>query len=351
MPAVWLLACALATSSAAAQQAPGASALAVDAAESCATRAAIVARVRKRAPQLAFDVAGGPALHVAIERAPSAVGATLTVQSAGGERSERRLSATSCADIVDAVALLIALTLDPFGASAAERPPRSASDEHAPEPLAAPVEPAPAVEAVAVPSPEPVPEKSTAPAVSAPSVEPATSRAAWRLEELALGVSGGALAGPSPEVMPTAQLWAFASLRGWGVLVPALRVQGQHAFETEVTYDAGVASFVLDALAVDLCALRFHGGIVALRACAAGSFGSFRARGSATFEPRSYGRRWLSAGPALRATLEVGILQLEARFTAEAVLERYRFAFQPQVFHRAAPWAAQANLGVGVRFP
>ena len=107
--------------------------LEVQALPECTTREELAARVAARSRRIHFDddKAVGPTVRAAIAAAPrgGAVGELVIVQP-GGKSSSRRLSAPSCAEATDAIALIIALTLDPMSATGS-----SSATQLAPTPL------------------------------------------------------------------------------------------------------------------------------------------------------------------------------------------------------------------------
>ena len=93
----------------------------VDASPSCSTRDELIARVAARSTRIQFvnDAAGVPALTARIEvGARGVVIADLTVVEPDGRKFARRLEAPSCAAATDALALVVAITLDPSAAAA-----------------------------------------------------------------------------------------------------------------------------------------------------------------------------------------------------------------------------------------
>ena len=107
----------LLSSAAASAAAPANTArLEVDAAPGCSTRDELIARVAARSTRIRFvnDATGVPALTARIEAGPrGGVVAELIVEEPDGRRFARRLAAPSCAAATDAVALVVAITLDP----------------------------------------------------------------------------------------------------------------------------------------------------------------------------------------------------------------------------------------------
>src|SRR5262245_50967169 len=103
----------------------------------CAARPEVVKLIARRSARIRFDdgAAAGPALRVAVDTAaPRAIAATLSIAWPDGSRSERHLSAPTCAETADAIALVVVLALDP--AAVEREPPLAAPRPAGPPPRA-----------------------------------------------------------------------------------------------------------------------------------------------------------------------------------------------------------------------
>src|SRR6187431_668793 len=92
--------------------------LELDAEPGCTTRVDLITRVRARSPRVGFvDDGSGLSIRVRISPAPSSrVAAEVTFANPGMKSSLRHVLARSCTEAADAVALIIAVTLDPTSA-------------------------------------------------------------------------------------------------------------------------------------------------------------------------------------------------------------------------------------------
>ncbi len=325
----------------------------VDAEPTCATDTAIAARVATRSQKLAFAAdGGGPQLRVRIERtAAGAVDAALWI-AIDGRSSERRLHAASCAEAVDAVALLITLALDPAAATRAQTPrskPAPAAPSTPAPPSAAEAPPS-AASLDAGPSPAPPPAPVATGSPREPEREPAKGAPAEF--SFAAHLEGRGLFGPAPAMLTGAGIAVLVSWERDSVLTPALGLAASHSWLGPVETAGGRASFQLQLVRLDACILRVRFGPAALRGCGTGAIGSYHARGSDTYEPRSHARLFSLAGGALFAEVALGSRAV-VRATAglAAPLRRDAFEFRPDVFHRVAALALDLGLGVGARFP
>jgi len=335
-----LLAAALAASSAPAWGQTTAARLEVEAQPSCSTRDELIARVAARSARIRF-VDGGAGVPVMTARidagAKGAVVAELTVVEPDGRRFARRLEAPSCAAATDALALVVAITLDPSAATAEAAAPSDA----------VPSQGTAAGGAAAAPPASPLPTDDH-PTINreAPAPESEPTR------RLTVGAAGALIAGPAPTVMPGIALEAQAALDRASVWSPAAILTLAHVWSRALPETGGTAEFALDLLGLDLCPLRLALGGLEMRACGAGSVGRLAAQGSNTYDPRSVARPFATAGGTVRLAWAFGSrVEARARFGGGATLWRDAFEFSPGVFHRVASVTLVGDLGIGVRFP
>jgi len=371
--------------------------LEVQALPDCTSREEVAARVAARSRRIHFDDdATGPTLRAVIAAGPrgGAVGELVIVQP-DGRSSTRRLAAPSCAEATDAIALIIALTLDPAAAAtpghvsattagrpatagghpaaAASRTTQTAGANEstdtttttttgtttASEPPRAPSVGS-AVREPPPPRPPAPPTTATAPAppliaadaepsgvvTSSPPVAVATQ------SRFGAGALGQAIFGPAPGALPGVGVYLIAALDRDALWSPALVVSATRAWSGALIEPGGTATFTFDAASLDACALRLHLAFWEARACATALYGRLAASGSETYSPASATRPFAAAGGAALLSVELGrVFELAGRVGAGASLIRDSFAFSPTVFHRTADLTVAAGLGLGVRFP
>jgi len=327
--------------------------LEVDAAPGCSTRDELIARVVARSTRIRFvaDATGVPTLTVRIEaRSRGGVVAELIVVEPDGRRFARRLEAPSCAAATDAVALVVAITLDPSAAtgeasaSAGTTGTTGTTSDGVGKGTAA----------AGATSPTPAPESGSAPAP--PDAATGTGDAgeaplpATRL--LTAAVAAAAVVGPAPTPMPGIAVEAQAALDRASILSPALVLTLAHVWSGGQMESGGTAAFTLDLLGLDACPVRVALLALEARACAAGSVGRLAAQGSQTYEPASVASPFATVGGTVRLAVLLGSrLELRARFGAGATLWRDAFRFNREVFHQVASVTLVGDLGIGVRFP
>jgi hypothetical protein len=305
----------------------------VDAQPSCSSRDELIARIAARSTRIRFvdDGDGIPRMTARIDAAPKGlVVAELTVVEPDGRRFSRRLEAPSCAAATDALALVVAITLDP-SASLAEAPPdASATTKVAPPP-----------------PPETTVARTASPAGAGAVAPPVAST-----RRLTVAVTGEVIAGPAPTVMPGVAMEIQAALDRTSLWSPAIILTLSHLWSGVQSEPGGDADFVLDLVGLEACPVRLTAALLEARACAAGALGRLTANGSNTYDPQAVVRPFGTAGGTARLGMVLGgRVELRARFGAGATLWRDAFQFSPNVFHRVASVTLVGDVGVGVRFP
>jgi hypothetical protein len=318
--------------------------LEVEALPACSTRDELVARIVARSTRIRFvnEGTGVPELTARIEvGAKGVVVAELRVVEPDGRKFQRRIQAPSCAAATDALALVVAITLDPsanmgdVAAGGAGSDGRSAASAAPPPPRAPDAPPA---------EPPPLP-RSDGETLPGEAVGPGTYR-------LTAGVFVEAVAGPAPVAMPGPAAEIQAAYDRTSILSPALALTFAHLWSGPLREGGGTARFTLDWIGLDACPIRLTVLRFEARACAAAAVGRLAAEGSNTYEPRFVARAFATAGGTARlALLLPWRLEVRGRLGAGATLWRDAFQFTPEVFHRTASVTLVGDVGIGVRFP
>jgi len=266
--------------------------------------------------------------------------AELVLATPGAEQPPRRFVARSCAEVADAIALIIAVTLDPTsvrnsvatGNTAAATEPRSDGvtppDKRPDQPPASPV----------------APPATLAPATPAPPV------ASAKKQRFSAYVAGQTIFGAAPSVMPGLALYAMAALDGEGVWSPALFIGATHVWRDDLSEPGGAASFTLDAASLDACPFRVGRSRFVARPCASALVGRLATSGADTEQAASSTRPFATAGVALNASYGTTV-ELSARLSAGMTLIRDSYDFGGLTFHRAGAITVAASLGAGLRWP
>jgi len=281
-------------------------------AASCPSEGELLAEVRRRAPG-AERVLGGQ----------SEVRALLTVAADGEHQlgiididssdgpTHREIEADDCAEVVRALALILAMAIDPEAGSS----PRAHES-------VAKVEPA-----------RPPPRRPM------PTTKPL---AFWWAAGASVGLTGGVAPSPSLSEGLLLELGRGHEL-GFS---PHARVAGVHAHGS-ATARAGSADFDLLGLRIASCPYRISVGLV-LSGCASFDWGRLQGRGSRTSAAQSSSANWFGPGGFVDAELRaLPWLRLQLELGALFPLARDRFYFGPdETVHRIPSVAGYGGLNV-----
>jgi hypothetical protein len=314
------------------------------AADGCPDRASFEARVQAHTTRARFvDDGQGRTFELRLGAGQSP-GGQMTVRRAGAGEGTRQVHASTCSEAADALALMVALAIDP--SAVLVPPPATSASSPAPMP-AAPWEsaysvagPPPAAPAVVPPA---APDRGeTAPPSQAP---PARSLSLGADLVIAQGVAPTALVGASPFV-------------GWrsvtrSAIAPSIRAAFLRASSSEVDVTGGSATFVWTVGSVDGCILSWPRGSARVLACARVEGGTLQGTGAKIPGAHSNTRTWLAAGPLARGEWDVlAPLFLEADVAALVHITADRFYFVPDTTVYEVPLVGiVASAGVGVHFP
>jgi len=326
----------------------------------CATSSALMARVRARAPRIRFVEDGGvPIVRASFQALPSGkVVSEVSVAAPDVDLPERQLQASSCVDALDAVALIIAISIDPESATLTIEDNDANRRERASRNGAASTTSA----GSAAGAKGEGPSGNTVPAVSKAPKEPekaanttpsgGTQRGQKDRATTRLGaqIAGEALFGPTPGVLPGVALYLSAGLDRTTAWSPFVALGALHAFGDHTVQNRGTAGFALDALSLDGCPLRWVAGAVEARACASALLGQLSAHGSDTRNAASTARIFAASGASTLVTFRIHpSLELSLRAGADVNFVRDSFEFAPVIFHTVAPVTFFTSLGLGVR--
>jgi hypothetical protein len=285
------------------------------------------------------DVASAPIeVHAAIARTGEEAWRVELAITQHGERRLRRLTASSCEELGDAVALLVALAIDPdmrtrLGAA----PPDEPYAREGQQPPAAASLPAPAG------SPAPLParaEPMARPAMPYASFTGSTRRLRW---DGFFGVGPVVEAGVLPHP-------GFGVSLAAGVDVERLRLELGARYVTSARTDQGVYLH-LEAVALRVCWLVPLGRDARLGPCAVGELGQLRADGSragAGSDSADWGAA--RAGAHIEAR-PLHPLHLALQADAGLPFGRPTFIVRGEQDHRPASVVAGARILLEVHIP
>jgi hypothetical protein len=348
----------------------------------CITRDNIASRVAARSSRIRLDAddASVEATVTVTSQQPGNVTAELRMMGPDTAATPRRVVARSCQEAADAVALMMAVTLDP---TPLRNAPRSATTEpargretlappaHAPPPVRNEPRPSATV-ATAAPAIVSVPaEISTTAPAQAPVVLPARTTPPPRPIDAKVhpspgpigevgpasetnlqfggGLAGQAVFGAAPSALLGVGVTLMLAAERSGLWAPALLVGGAHVVRSGLSEPGGTASFTLDAGVIDGCPSRWRWSRVSVRPCASLLVGRLATQGGNTNEPASAVRPFGASGLALAATFG-RTLQISGRLGVGVALIRDSYKFDT-TFFRADWLIISASLGVGASWP
>jgi hypothetical protein len=330
----------------------------------CTGPADLVARVAARSPRIQF-VEDAAAIGVRATFGvvvSGGVSAELVMVESGVARVPRRLVTRTCAEAADAVALMIAIALDPVwvkehravAGRATSEPEVTGSPDRAAGSPSAPPGTSPSTSDLAEKSSAKEPGRQLPPpqvSLPDPTVAGSTSTQALRARpRTSVHLAGQTIWGPAPAVMPGIAVYAVHAWDRDAFWSPAIAVGAFHAWTSDLAEPGGKAAFALDAATLDACALRLRASVVNVRACAAVLVGRLSASGSDTDAPASFAKLFAAAGAASVLTVDLGSrVELSARIGTGLTLWRDSFEFATTPFHTASRFTTSAGIGVGFR--
>ncbi len=314
----------------------------------CGSESDLASRITWRTSRVRIVPVGSSERHldVALETSEGSATATLSLTLPNGRRATRVLKAATCDEAVDAAALVAAVTLDPT-ASTTPTPP--------------------AVDAGASGSGGAAATGGTA-AGPAPSARPpdgqggsagtgdSRSEATWSVF-VPLELVGG----PAPTPLYGVGLGGMGLWERGSVLSPAARLSFAHFFAQEYQEAGGTASFSMNVLSLDLCPARIGNEMIGLFMCGALAYGSLRAEGKQTGDPKTESLEWwVAGGTGLLAFHPIDPIEVSLFGTLGAPLvSGYSFQFgcpsgatdcEPNVFWEVPKLTIQGGVSLGVFF-
>jgi hypothetical protein len=311
--------------------------------QGCPDRGEFQARVES-AGEIRFVAGGATRFDVRIDDGTPLVG-RLVVRRGDEVEGTREVRARTCSALVEALALMVDLAVDPTAAhersangTISQPVPSTAGNfQVASNSSPPPIAPVDHEDLDSLPTPEaepPVPARLLVPHTFYVGVDAA----------LATAVSPHTLAGPAPYV--------GLRLGNPGPFQPALRVAFLYASSGSLEAASGSASFHWAVLRADGSVLTWPPGPAHLLACLRLEAGTLTGAGAVVPDADSRMRVWFAAGPVLRAEwAPIGTLFLDADVAAMLHLTDDRFYFAPDATVYSVPLlGVEAAAGLGVHF-
>jgi hypothetical protein len=267
----------------------------------------------------------------------------LTIVEVDGRQSVRELQAPSCSELVDALALVTALAIDP---RADTRPLETLPQT--------PVSTTPPGSMPLRRTPSSPPHKESAhrqpPASAGRAAAARTAPLRWTL-----GATITALSAVAPTPLIVLGPFGEATWDDHSLLAPTARVQVGISPTSSIDAAGARAHFALRPLGLlETCPLRlsFASWASARPICAAFHAGLVRASSSGTVEPRSETRQWLALGLSARLfEAAVGALRLDLGAGVVFPLARDRYLIEPKVIHKVPVAGFDGSAAIGLRLP
>ena len=296
--------------------------------EGCPDARAFTWMVGERAPRARAARSGEVARVFVAEVQTTADGAVglLTIREPDGSEASRGLRASDCAELADALALIVALTVDPRASTA---------------PL---------------PEPPPAADKPT-PAPGEPTRGPAAAAVAAPTERPSLGFESAAhlivATGMAPGTLPGARISVGLVVGEDRGSAPAARLSVLHAPRRAFGIAGATMSVHWWAAGLQLCPLALPlSEEVTTRPCGQLEWGRLWAEGSNTVGGREAVGRWLAAGALAQLVWTPGgSLLIQAELAGVAPLARDRYLIGSAVVHQLPVIAWRAGMGLGVQVP
>jgi len=279
---------------------------------SCADEPQLLAEIRRRAPhavRVGQESAHEVRARVRVDTLDERRRGVVDVDTRDGT-THREVEGAECAEVVRALALIVAMALEPEGAPAESQPLERTPDRKAP--LRA----------------------------TSPSKRPAVEWGAG----LSVGLQGGVAPSPTLSEGLFVQIGRWRD-RGFSANV---RLAGLHARGSE-SASGGVAHFELLSLRLASCPYRV-GARLQLSGCVSFDWGRLEGSGSETIAAQPSSAPWLGPGAFVDAAIELlPPLHLQLEMGAIFPLARDRFYFGPdETVHRIPAVAGYGGLNVVV---
>ena len=285
-------------------------------------------------------------IHVHASAGPSDGAGRLTVTNTSGITSERQFVGPSCEAVSRALAVMVAVAIDPHALSQGE--PAS------PTPEAPPPEPSPPPEVTPVLEPPPPPLVAPPTPPPPPPTEPPSS---IRLSsEVHLDVTSAVIdaalpvLGVSVEIEPSLARSRF--IPSW--FRPSVALGLRESLPTDVMLQGGSVEFLWTAGNLRLCPFRFsvRDDLLDIALCAETDLGSLRARAQGWKQIGQSSTPWFDAGGSAYAALSLTkALFLSTNVEVIAPFTRRPFGLSNGAVISMAPAVGLlGGVGVGLRF-
>jgi hypothetical protein len=328
----------------------------------CPDEAGFLARIRARTVQARAALPGEPArtFIVTLETGASPWG-QVGVVGADGPQHPRRVEAGTCGEVADALALVVALAVDPRSL------PGSAEAAGGDQPqTTATAAPTPAATATAEPPVPPVPPpqqaalRPTRPAEAEPRppvtpVERPSPTVSSGVGALSIGADVSMSTGASPNVLASVSPFVGLRTRTRSVFEPSARLAFFRAGTPPLAAAGADAAFTWTVGRVDLCPFDLGRSAIQVATCVRAEAGELDVAASHITPALTKRRVWFAAGPLVRAEWSFyrwGFLDLELGALFRVTNDRFYFVpdSPSSTVYQVPLVGVSAGTGLGVRF-
>ncbi len=319
----------------------------------CPDAVTFSAAVNARTTRARAASAGERARTFVVVVAPDGRGVAgrVTIRDLDGRELRRDVTGATCAEVADALALVVALAIDPHASvtpialpPAASAPPSSASTPHSSTPAPPPASAARPPTVLPSPSVSALPPPRSSPSPLAPR----TARVAFG----ALGAGGVFSTGVTPSTLFGLDVFAELRLAADDWMTPSFRIAFERTASDTLTGANGTARFVWTAGRFDACVRGWRAGRLSIGPCARAEVGAISAAGGGVTHPKNETGPWLALAPAVRARVSIAdVLFLDADLALRVALARETFYFEPDAtFYEVPVLGVTGGVGFGAVF-
>jgi hypothetical protein len=325
----------------------------------CPSRESFLARVRARTNLARFvskaeSEKPSRTIVVVAKEGPPAAG-SMSVHGPEGDEEPRWIQGGSCENVADALALMVALTVDPQATE-----PATATSGSSTAAAAAPAPPASVAEVPpSVPAGPPVgtvasPRAPAPPVASAERPTNATRQIGSRpaTHSLSAGADLAVGTGVAPQALLAPSLFVGWTPLGAWIVAPSIRAQFVRTDTGTLDVTGGGARFTWTAGRVDACGMFDATAALRVGPCARFEAGLLEVSGENVPAAQTQQSPWLAAG--LVAHIEwtlIGPLFLDSEVGPLFHVTAHRFFFRPDTTAYKVPFLGMdADLGLGVQF-
>jgi hypothetical protein len=307
----------------------------------CPVVDAFVGEILARTPRAQRTTGDAPVrtFVVSVTKGAEASFGRLIIRNPDGTESERDMTGDTCGEVVSALALVTALTVDP-NASTKPMAPLGATTPAA--------QTAPTAASSTPPSTSPAPSSPPSPPLLPPS-SPPPPHEPWHL---ALTLDASLVSAVAPGVLFGVPIIVEATAPKGSVIAPTFRLGFEYTSTGLLDVGGPTATFKWTLGIAEACPHRWYVGDLSLEPCARFEVGALEGAGANIVPSRDITRLWLAAGPVGRidwAFLPTMFVDLEAG--ARFPLNRTTYYFEPATMIYSPPTVGMVvSGGLGVRF-